>query len=431
MSASLVQVPLINPPALVYNIPNASPIINRSVVKIPPSNGSSFQKNSRIIVDIPANGWLDAQNTYVSFHSAIDDGTAANKKFQVGGLSWCRRLRISSGRNETIEDIQDYAAIEHMMRNLTYHDDYVNNHGEILAGYGNIAANLNNFAAGKQNNVHLNLSGVFNNTKYWPLLITDGLRLEFFLDGIDQVSNNSSNDSTNYTIKFFNLVCDFVDVNEGYMRAFMEAVRSDGIRVHIPTYLATNSTVSASQENVKITEAVRSIKSVWGTLRETAALSSQTENSYETRQYDMTSYQYRFGNKYIPQQEVQAGGDGTQTNEGAGGAEVLSELLKSLNAHGGVDTGSQLNLTTTGVTGFSDSRDGGADGSDKSSKEFIFGVNMELDPNNSLSGLDGNRRILDLTLKFADAPTSALTLSSYIYYDQVVMIDSNSLHVIF
>lgn len=431
MSASLVQVPLTNPPALVYNIPNASPIINRSTVKIPPSNGSSFQKNSRIIIDIPANGWLDSLNSYFTFHSAIDDGTAANKKFQSGGLSWCRRLRISSGRNETIEDIQDYAALEQVMRNLTYHDDYINNHGEILAGYGNVAANLNNFAAGKQHNVHLNLSGLFNSPKYWPLLITDGLRLEFFLDGIDQVSNNSSNDSTNYTIKFVSMVCEFIDVNEGYMRAFMEAVRSDGIRVHVPTYLATNASVTTSQQNVKITEAVRSIKSVWGTLRETTALSSQTESSYATRQYDMDSIQYRFGNKYIPQQEIQCGGDGTQTNEGVGGAEVLSELLKSLNAHGGVDTGSQLNLTTTGVTGFSDSRDGGADASDKSCQEYVFGVNMELDPNNALSGLDGNRRILDLTLKFADAPANALTLSSYIYYDQVCMLDSNSLHVIF
>jgi len=431
--SSLIQRPQVAPPALNYNIPVASPIVNRSTVKIPPSNGSTFQKNGKIIIDIPANGFWDAQNSYLSFHSAVDDGTAGTKKFASGGLPWCRRLRISTGRNETIEDIQDYNKLEHLLVNLTGHSDWVESTGEITAGYNNNDVTLNNYAAGKQHCVHLGLSGMLSSAKYWPLLVTDGCRMEFFLDDVDSIMNNSNNDTTNYTVKFVNMVCDFVDVSDAYMNEFMSRLNSaEGIKMHVPTYLSTSNNISGAAENVKITEAIRSIKSVYCTMRETADLSDQTVDSFATRQYDLDRYQFRFGNKYYPQQEVQCGGNGAQTNEGVGASEALCELMKSFNKHGGVDEGSQLELSA-GVTGcrWSDGQDGGGDGTDNTSECFAIGQQFELDPNNRLSGVDGNRRILDLALKFEGAPANALTLQSYVYYDSVVLLDSNSAHIVF
>lgn len=429
--SSLVQRPIIDPSSLRFDLPPASPIVNRSTTKIPPSNGSSFNASGRIIIDIPANGFLDSANTYLSFHSSITGGTSP--AFQAGGVPWLRRLRISSGRNETIEDIQDYAAIEKMMCALTYHQDYSDFSGEIQAGYSNNNTNLVQYAAGKQFNVHLNLSGIFNSNKYWPLLITDGLRLEFYLDSINNVQN-SSVAATAYTIQFVSMVCEFIDVSGEYLNKFLGELQQNGIRLHIPTYLTTQSSVSSASENIKITEAVRSIKSVWATLRETSSLSSATVNSVSTRQFDLATYQYRFGNKYLPQQPVECGGAGASGTEGVGAAEALSEVMKALNLHGGVDNGSQVEQgVAVGVTQcrWSDGQDGGGDGSDNTSECFVIGVNMELDPDGSLSGLDGNRRILDLSLVFADAPTNALTVSSYIYHDQICILDQASLHVVF
>jgi len=452
--SSLIPRPEVPGASLNYDIPVSSPIINRSTTKIPPSNGQSFNANGKIIIDIPASGYMDSANTYLTFFSSIQAiGGGTLPQFQQGGVPWLRRLRISSGRNETIEDIQDYNKLEHMMVKLSAHPDYVNSNGEILASYGDntaFAANSGNHsdvlranAGGKQHNVHYSLSGLFANAKYWPLLVTDGLRIEMFLDSASNCIINTGGGTNEYTIKFVSMVTEIVDVADSYMNAFLSRLNSpDGIKMHVPTYLSTQTNVSSTQENVKITEAVRSIKSVFSTLRRTSELSGPTQNGFQTRQYQLEEAQWRFGNKYYPNQEIKCGGNATgpgnaTDTEGAGGAEALSEVLKALNKAHGVDEGNLLQHSDDGVDSrsgsqWSSSKANGGGGAEGDSEAFVIGVNLELDPDNRLSGLDGNRRILDLKLKFATGfPANPLTLQSYVYYDQVVLIDPTSLHVVF
>ncbi len=430
--STLVRTRQITPPHLSYSIPKSSPIVNRTTVAHKPSNGTSFKSNGLIIIDVPATGFQDNLRTYMSFHSSVDDGTAP--RFQSGGMPFLRRLRVSSGRNEEIEDIAPYNYLEHKMIQAVANDDWVQSYGDILGGYA--GTNLQAMAGGKQHCVHLTLSGLFTSPKYWPLLITDGLRIEMYLDSVAAVTVSNegmSADATDYTVKNVALVVETVDVNATMLNEFKSFVQSGQLQLHVPTYLNTASqSISGSRENVKITEAVRSIKSIWSTLRETASLNDGAVNSFHSRQFDLESYQYRFGNRYIPAQRVECGANGSQQNEGAGGANALAELLKSLNTFASVDNGGQLRQTTATVNGYSDGQDGGGDGSDNSSNNFIFGQNLDLTPEaDVLSGLDANRQILDIQLIFAASPANQLTLDSFIYYDQIVQLDRNALHSIF
>lgn len=410
------------PNRIFYKLPTTSDYQNRSMTKILPANGSgTFGENSTITIELPANGFADFKNSYLSLDARIvhEGSNTAGSKFPFDNSScpFIKRLRIADGWNNTIEDITNYADVVAVQEKLFHSVDYVNGIGGILEGIvaggtvqieGDERCEFSKTANKRQLKL---VSGVLQSTQMWPLEYSRGLIIEIFLSTANEAGGKSTANGTVTELEINNVSFNLetIQVSPIYKQAFEQKLVTSGIKFNCPTWLTTKHTTNNTNHfSSQLSENMKSIKHIFFYCR-----NSTDENLKTTRQTEIfrsrgaADYQFRWGNRYVPNQKVDCSGTG---------AEALVELLKACNQASDVSVSNNITLDT-----FSNlaTNQGGA-GPDLSTGT-IFGQNFELDADENMSGLSSIKQPLSLEINFT-GNTITTNVYTMINYDQILVI---------
>jgi len=385
-----------------YRLPTTSSIVSRNQVKVLPSNGTSFTQNQQITIEIPSVGFLDCAQSFLSFKIA----TAAGKTLVANNSqAWCERIRISTGRNEILCDIQNYNLLNGVLETLMTHKTYKANAGDVLEG-----TSTTDVTTAQRRCIQL-LGGVLdNNGTYFPLKYTNGLIVDLFI-GSDLKTTGDAAGAV--TISDVSYVCEFLQMDAQYSGAFEQQFLTTGIKYAFDTYTTSQTTINSTNVNKQITENVRSLKSVY-------AIQQQAADSLTVyRQARCASAQWKYGSTYVPAQAISA------TD---GGSEMFKATMAAVNLSGDQSYDIDINKT-----GWSDVADGATDG-----RKFIIGQNFEKSPSQSMSGSDVTKQPLSVALTYSadgannkNPADTAVTLTTFVHYDAIAIFSAQGTQMVY
>jgi hypothetical protein len=408
------------PNRIFYKLPTTTDYQSRQMTKILPANGSgTFTQNSTITIELPASGFADFKNSYLSLKAQLTN-TQGNIVFDNTSCPFIKRLRIADGWNNTIEDITNYADVVAVNEKLFHTADYVNGIGSILEGVvPDVAADIQsteriNYSQDSNKRQLKLISGVLQSTQMWPLEYSRGLIIEIFIStaaeagGFDTTLDNTVASVLNIDNVSFNL--ETVQVSPVYKQAFEQKLVSAGIKFNCPTWLTTKHTTNGTNHfSSQLSENMKSIKHIFFYCRDSAI-----ENTTANRQTEVfqskgaVDYQFRWGNRYVPNQKVDCDGSS---------AEALVELLKACNVASDVSVANEIGLSN--FSNLATTRGGPGVGA---STKAIFGQNFELDADENMSGLSSIKQPLSLEINFASGATVTTNVYTMINYDQILVI---------
>ena len=388
-----------------YRLPTTSSIVSRNQVKVLPSNGTSFTQNQQITIEIPSVGFLDCAQSFLSFKIA----TAAGKTLVANNSqAWIERVRISTGRNEILCDIQNYNLLNGVLETLMTHKTYKANAGDVLEG-----TSTTDVTTAQRRCIQL-LGGVLdNNGTYFPLKYTNGLIVDIFV--ASNAKATSAGDSA-LTISDVSYVCEFLQMDPQYTAAFEQQFLTTGIKYAFDTYTTSQTTINSTNVNKQITENVRSLKSVYAVQQQ----ATDALNVY--RQARTASVQWKYGSTYVPAQAISA------TD---GGSEMFKATMAAVNLSGDQSYDIDINKAS-----WSDVADGAGEG-----QKFIIGQNFEKSPSQSMSGSDVTKQPLSVALTYStedeanktnkNPATTAVTLTTFVHYDSIAIFSAQGTQLVY
>lgn len=374
-----------------YSYPSQSNKITKTTPRIPPKNGALFQPaplgNQYIRLELPAQGYLNPQNTTLEFDvdllvpttavtpAAFGTGTVCN--FQNNIQSIFRRVRIMYG-STPLEDIQDYHSIQRMLTELSGttqvqgidNNSLTNGIGgvvmgasadgvtnprhvrrTIIQGFDGTSttgglwapnARLDYSGSGYQNSrrryqIQLN-TGLFIQPKWIPLKWMAGqFAIEIELarpeECIYVASPSSGIPAVTYAVTNVNLIPEILECDAAYDEAFLRGLRDSGVPIKFSTWHTFTFNVGNSgTASLNIQERSRSVKAVFAVQKAPATLaidSGATLYASGAAGDYMQSYQYRIGGRFFPAAPVVCGEAGRAIS-----AEAFTELEKALHTLG-------------------------------------------------------------------------------------------------
>tara|TARA_R110002051_G_scaffold3679_2_gene19832 strand:- start:4152 stop:5429 length:1278 start_codon:yes stop_codon:yes gene_type:complete len=405
------------PNRIFYKLPTTTDYQSRQMTKILPANGSGdFKENSQITIELPANGFADFKNSALSLKAKLTNAAGADKiVFDNSSCPFIKRVRIADGWNNTIEDITNYADVVAVNEKLFHSVDYVNGVGTILEGITTQgseedAARVKYSEAANKRSLSL-VSGVLQSTQLWPLEYSRGLIIEIFLSTAAEAGGKASaTGASELVVSNVSFNLETIQVSPVYKQAFEQKLVTSGIKFNCPTWLTTKHTTNGSSHfSSQLSENMKSIKHIFFYCRDSANENVTTKRQTEIFQSKgAVDYQFRWGNRYVPNQRVDC--DGTS-------AEALVELLKAMNVSNDVTISNEITLDSFSNIATNE----GGPGVGASSKA-IYGQNFELDADENMSGLSSIKQPLSLEINFASGATITTNVYTMINYDQILVI---------
>lgn len=366
-----------------YAFPTQATKIHKSIVKIPPKQNTSYRAGGNIKIDFPADGYLNMQNSVLSFDVQWAKSTATRLALQRGGAhNFIKRLVIRYG-GLVIEDIREYKTLVRLFTEVGVQKDYSQSFGSILDGMHTDRVGLEEtgtpegaYTAGGATNALLNtqgsaagavydeyylsgldcltltaagaalggpikrtyclnlLSGLMTCKKLIPLKwMASQLSLDIYLaDDFECVLADAG--TPTFTISDVNFIAEMLEFDSSYDKAFYMGLQQ-GIPLKFSSFHHFQFNLSTSRETLQIHERSRSVKSAYAVVRDNAVPSVLVDSDYfhhgvgttftngiPTSLGGINTYQWRVGGKYYPAQPVRC----TQ-----GGPEAMVELLKTVN----------------------------------------------------------------------------------------------------
>ena len=300
-------------------------------VKIPSSNGTSFNLNQTIDIDLPANvrnTYLDFASSYLSLKLTNNDGGDVKLNGQ-GIYSIIKRIECVVG-SQTLFSCDNYNQLVDMLMDQDSTSNYKDNTGRILMGTAS-----NKFAgfpvpAGSTKQYCFPLVGniLYNTNKYIPLFSAEKLRLKLTLDSaviaLCSAEAGAPLDS-DIEISEVEFVAYHVQVDEEVQQQIDEM--TGGIYSIVgDNYSHTGGTMVATSTSANVVTGFSygSLNRVLVAFNPTASR-VYTNVSFSRTQNHLTSASLAINGQKLPQREIKdlgasAGGD-------LGGSEPLAELL--------------------------------------------------------------------------------------------------------
>lgn len=310
--------------------------------------------------------------------------------------------------NNTIEDITNYADIVAVMEKLTTGKTFAEKSGQILDGTcpktaAGIVIQKALALNGAKRQIKL-VSGLCQSALLWPAQYTKGLIVELYVNSAAAAGGITDATEATLTISDVAFILETVEVSPVYKQSFEQALMTQGIKFHCPTFLTTTHTTSGTSYSTTLSENMKSVKTVYFWCRDTANNNNPAVNQSEIFQgKNMTSYQFRHGVKMYPNNKVDC--SGTRS-------EAFAELLKAVNVASDVTIDIDFDLAS-----YSDDVLFGAN---KLSTGAIFAQNFEVDADENQGGIDSNAQPLSITVEFGEAV--ATNLYTAISYDSLLII---------
>ena len=217
-----------------------------------PTNGSSFNLNQEIIIDVPSNlnnTFCDFQSSYIK--ATVANGDGADFNFSAGGFPSCIKQIILELGGQTLFSCDNWNTLYEMQLSLDTSEGFRKNAGERLFGAGNDFSGAT-VAAGSNRQVcfPLVLTPLMMN-RYFPLIGRDRLRIRLVLDTSVRSLLGAATDAE-VTISDIALVTYNLELGADVM-AQVVANSGGSFKMLMPSYQHHQSSLSTSETSKVLT----------------------------------------------------------------------------------------------------------------------------------------------------------------------------------
>lgn len=460
----------------------------KSVVKIPPKNGSTFrsdQSSAPIRIEFPAQGYLNCANSSLVFDLSLtvpDGWTMARVQNNVQSIF--RRIRWVYG-SLVGEDVREYNVLVRMLTEATgTNQNGMMDQTGITEGVGGVTTgtdgNLTNtratfiqVARGTGNvyavpsqqidgtagtprryQVQIGL-GLFQQNKLLPLKwMASQVTLELELDSFQNAccaktpADTTSTTGAYFTVENMAYMAELLEFDGSYDAAFLEGLRGEGVPIKFASWDTFTHTPSAStRQTLMIPERNRSLKAIFAVLLPRPRVSNQGGSPFDSHAMlsggsgaepiggvnewrgHLSNFQWRIGGKYYPAQPVTCGGQLTD-----GGAEAYFEYAKALNIVGDYRLSTGINpvrwMNRDAASWCTDWDNITGDGRTIFGPScFVIAADLETSSGSEVSGLNGEEQNdIALMLEYSEPLNPAeCTFQIFVYYDALLVLRENNL----
>ncbi len=444
-----------------YSFPTQASKVNKSIVKIAPKQNITYTSSQNVVrIEFPADGYINMQNSVLSFDVKWTLAGASRIALQRGGAhNFIKRLVIRYG-GLTLEDIQEYKTLVRLFTEVGIQKDYPRSFGSVMEGIHETSANSDYATAAEgvitaAGNARVNdgaassivteylrsqrdfvsaadgttpitrtfclnlLSGILTSSKLLPLKwMASQLTMELYLASDAEVALYDTG-APKYAITDMSFIAEILEFDSAYDKAFFMGLQQ-GIPVKFSTFKNYQFNLNAPREVLQIHERARSVKAAFAVVRDNTAPTGLKDSDFFFHDIKMThaldgslqdpggqiqKYQFRVGGKYYPSQPVKCSG---------GGSEALVELLKTVNYLGNYTTAGSLDVQT--YTAFNGGK----------GNKFIIGVEFENTDAlpDTIAGINAEEQSdIALIIEAADVPLlGSKRVDVFTHYDCLLLI---------
>lgn len=390
-----------------FSFPSQANKCVKTTPRIPPKAGGNFVPGNTLRVEFPAQGYVNALNTCLTFDVTLGMGTTAGDiaRFQNNIQSIFTRARIMYG-STPLEDIPGYNIIVRALTEWTAtNQNGTMDQTSICEGIGGTVTGT--LGDGTANNLSLvnarqaRIQGIDNTattgfglvpnndtqntgfargcTRRYCITFALGLMTQEKLLPTKWMASQLAIDLTlaqapacifmpvntgtpaTYAISNVNLIPELLEFDSSYDQLFLEGLRNGGVPLKFSSWHQyTFGTGGSTNVSLQIQEHSRSVKSLFAVQRRSpdSILSDSGALLFESGDNGASgvaggcvdSYQYRIGGRYFPAAPVQCSSN-PGTGQGNGAAEAFIELQKALNCVGDYRLSSSVTSDRWGLPG--------------------------------------------------------------------------------
>ena len=391
-----------------------------------PTNGSSFNMNQEIILDLPSN----LNNTFCDFQSSYIKATVGNAdgddfKFSAGGFPTCIKQIILELGGQTLFSCDNWNTLYEMMLSLDTSEGFRKNAGARLFGAGeDFEGALVPAGSSRQVCFPLVLTPLMAN-RYFPLIGRDRLRIRLVLDTSVRSLLGAATDAE-VSVSNISLVTYNLELGSDVMAQV--AANSDGsFKMLMPSFQHHQSSLSTSETSKVMTLgfSMSSLNRVLIAQTKQAAVAANAHIGNRSRNR-LSRYFLTIGGVKYPMRDIRDVGVAAVTV--GGGAEPLAEALisqralcswshdSSIEASGGFDllNGAGTNSATTGSylleIDLESQRVSGGDGS--------LGL---------VAGINCIGQVIQLTMEYDAVAAAAMVIDVFAEHTIMVALDLQTL----
>ena len=379
---------------LIYRQPKQlSLAVNRSM-KRQYFQRSSYTASATAIIDWnTGSDYVKACNSYLTFKVALT-GTDPVGGFGVGSAANLLQSIVIRSRSGTELDRLDRLNL--WSKNDIAHTlgaDWISKFGT-MAGVRGLANALSDTAVRFVLPLTM-LAGFFRPVggQLIPPQLASGLHIELVFADYREAILQGSGSVTGFTITDISMMTDCVTLSDDTQKTLNFESASSGLEYTYPRIHTSTSTITSTAINAQISKAVSQANIATGCLLTQAAVLDVTADSLKSPAWNVSSWQYRIGSIYMPNQPLTDAGDGL---ESFFTAQAVYDKAKHHHMENAVS------LTDFKTNGYG-----------------VMSVSMEKDQSLNLSGLPiNNSRMLELQATLA-AWSANLELVVFLEYTSV------------
>lgn len=390
---------------LAYKMPQSlSTTVNRTFRR-EYAQRSSYTAGNTIVFDWnTGTSFVDPDNAMITFDLQVNfaAGTDAAEVVTFGsGCGACNilsEIRIMSKNGTELDRIQSANILAKILTDWTYNDhglDYLQMAGKFASYSAPADGTIKKFVIPLKV-----LSGFFRPSVAGMLIpsgIASGLRLEFVLQDAARALTKTAGTGTglSYTVTDPEMLLMLHDLNDPTQAVLMSESSSNGLEYTFPSYFASTTSTVQTQVHEQSKKAVSQATRVYTNISDASGAASvllEDQDGFSTvAASQLSSYQYRVGSSYFPQNVIESN------------VEAWYVTSATFGKNKDTDNPSSLNLSDY-------------DTGDK----FLVGVPLATNDRLNLSGLPiNNSSVLELRLNVANAGGLTREITTFMEYVSV------------
>lgn len=368
-----------------YTFPTIANKAEKVISRIHPKTQGPFTPGNQIQIDLPAQGYLNAANTFLEFDVTMsgmtNSGTSSGIRFQNNIQSIFSRCEVKYG-SSPLEDIEranviargltewtatagqtfDQTSICEGIGNVTT-APLMDATGAFIGGYTSLVNVRQKYIQGKDFFIPANggfgdvnltrrycvqpIAGLLQQRKLLPVkYMANQLTLIMTLAAPELCMFGLAATEATYSVSNVRLICETLNFDPTFDEMFIEGLKNGGIPIKFSTWRSYAFPVQ-SENNHLIPERAKSVKALISVLQRstpTLTIDSGAMPYFPGVNHCLQSYQYQIGTKNYPASPVETG-SGSVSN---GGAEAYCELAKALYTVGNYQLSSAVNAIRWG-----------------------------------------------------------------------------------
>lgn len=305
---------------LIYRQPKALSLAkNRTLRRQKFQLGTYSDSQTSTIVLNTGSDYVKTSSSYLTFNMLLT-GTTPTANFANGSavnIIEDISIRTRSGTEvDRIERVNLWSKND--VRN-TFSQDWFDNYGT-MAGFGATGIGGTDAAILSDTDVRfvipLNLiSGFFRPVggQLMPPQLAAGMEIQISFADYRTALFQKAGTVTGYTISDISIMCDCVTLADDVQKTLNMESASSGLEYTYPRFHTASSTVTSTSVNVQVQKSVAQASTMTACLLTKANVLDVTVDSLKSETWDVSSWQYRIGSLYYPNEKLLSATNGLES----------------------------------------------------------------------------------------------------------------------